>query len=111
MRNYEPAKPFSLNCRKCQNEFDFEEVLEDCVTEELESVIHTAVMDGADLPCTDCPECQRSTYIFDEECCLVCGYSYNYKSCSICATQLDIEEAYNGDLCSYHRWVIEKADD
>lgn len=67
---YEVEKEFPLICKKCQEEFDIEEVIEECVREELAGAAHIAGMDGAEGPYAECPECLKTTYIFDEGCCI-----------------------------------------
>lgn len=57
IKKYEIGERLFLTCKACQNEFDFDEVLEDCISEELEGAAHIAIMDGGDSPYTDCPEC------------------------------------------------------
>jgi len=111
IKKYKTSSIFPLSCKKCQEEFELEDVIEGCIMEELAGAAHIAGMDGSDYPYTDCPECLKSTYVYDEECCLNCGYSQEDKSCAVCGTSLDLEMANEGDLCSYHKWVMEKADD
>lgn len=110
-KKYDPGETLTLFCKKCFNEFDIEDVIEECLNEELAAEAHIAGMDGGDDPYADCPECGKSTYIFAEMACLNCGYQQADKRCGICHNQLDLEEAYEGDLCSYHRHSMEKADD
>ncbi|UMQ41583.1 MULTISPECIES: hypothetical protein [unclassified Chryseobacterium] len=109
-QKYEPAREMTLNCKKCQNEFDFEDVIEECVKEELMGYAYMAATEGGDDPYDECPECGMSTYVFSEECCLHCGYRQKPASCLVCGTILDLYEAYEGDLCSYHKWSMEKSD-
>jgi hypothetical protein len=111
VKKYETVRAFPLTCKKCQNEFELEDVIEECITEELAGAAHIAGMEGAEDPYTECPECLKSTYVYDEECCLNCGYQQEDKNCAVCGTPLDLEMAHEGRLCSYHKWVMEKADD
>lgn len=108
---YQPASKMTLTCKKCQNEFDFEEVIEECIHEELRAEAYIAATDGGDHPYDECPECGLATYIYSEECCLHCGYKQESARCSVCATPLDLHEAHEGNLCSYHKWSMEKSDD
>ncbi|EFK36172.1 Uncharacterised protein [Chryseobacterium gleum] len=41
---------------------------------------------------------------------LSCGYRQIAKSCTICGFMHELEEAYEGNICSYHRMLMEKAD-
>ncbi|WP_443936839.1 hypothetical protein [Pedobacter sp. MW01-1-1] len=111
IKKYKTEEAFPLICKQCQNEFDLEEVIEECVKEELAGAAHLAGMDGGEDPYTECPECFKFTYIYDEECCISCGYQQEEKNCAVCGTPLVLEMAHDGELCSYHRWVMEKSDD
>lgn len=110
-KKYQPGAALTLLCKKCLNEFDIEDVIEECLNEEMAGDTIIAAMDGGDDPYTDCPECGKSTYVFIEESCLHCGYQQEDVRCAVCHTPLNLEEAYEGGLCSYHRYVMEKADD
>lgn len=111
IKKHETEKAFSLTCKQCQNEFDMDEVIEECVKEELAGAAHLAGMEGGEDPYTECPECFKFTYIYDEECCICCGYQQEHKKCAVCGTPLDLEMAHDGELCSYHKWVMGKSDD
>lgn len=111
VKKYEPQKDFPLNCKKCQNEFELQDIIEDCLSEELAGAAHIAGMEGSDGPYDECPECFKSTYVYDEECCLHCGYQQEDKNCAVCNAPLDLQMAHEGGLCSYHKWAMEKAED
>lgn len=108
---YELEKSFPLSCKKCQNDFELEEIIEECLIEELAGAAHIAGMEGSDGPYDECPECFKSTYVYDEECCLYCGYQQEEKNCVVCHIPLDLEMAHEGELCSYHKWAMQKAED
>ncbi|AZA90028.1 Uncharacterised protein [Chryseobacterium nakagawai] len=107
---YEPGRPLALNCKKCGNEFDLEDVLNDCLEEEFGIEAHIAIMDGGDSPYADCPDCNEPTYIFEDDCCLSCGYIQVNKECHVCGTSLDLEEAYEGAVCYAHKRLLEEDD-
>lgn len=107
---YTPAKNMHLVCKKCQNEFDFEEVIEQCLHEALWADAFISIKDGGESPYDICPNCSKETYYFYEEGCLACGYKQTEKRCAVCHTELDLEESYEGNLCSYHRWQAERDD-
>jgi len=107
-KEYKPGKALTLLCKKCLSEFDIEEVLEDCIIEELAAECHIAAMDGGEDPYAECPECSKETYIYEEMCCVNCGYQQPDIRCAVCHTPLDLEESYEGHLCSYHRYSMEK---
>lgn len=107
---YNPGEGLPMWCKKCNEEFDLSDLIEECVREELSGEAYSAITDGGDDPYTDCPECNLATYVFFENCCLNCGFKQQSKTCSVCGTSLNIEEAYYGEMCSYHNWVLDKAD-
>ncbi|SCY76075.1 hypothetical protein SAMN02927916_3240 [Flavobacterium anhuiense] len=110
VHKYTPSETLPLRCKKCNEEFDFVDVIEECIIEDLASEAYLAIVDGGNDPYTECPECGQSTYVFSEKCCLTCGYQQENKTCLVCGTYLDIEEGYNGNICSYHKWAWEKAE-
>lgn len=107
---YTPGKNMYLVCKKCDNSFDFEDVIEDCVRDGLSFEAHMAMTEGGDDPYEMCPECAKETYVYKEKCCLACGYDQIPKMCALCGNDLSLEEAYESDLCSYHLYVADKDD-
>lgn len=107
---YQPSELFPLTCKECCEDFDLEIIIEEIVSEELAGESHIAATDGAKEPYTDCPECDKSCYVYSEECCVACGFQQKNKFCTICGNNLDLEEAYEGELCAYHRHIMEKND-
>lgn len=107
---YEAGEFFPLTCNECKLDFDLEDVIEEYVIEELAGENHIAGMEGSDGPYTTCPECTKACYIYNEGCCIACGYQQQNRVCLVCSSQLDLEEAYDGELCSYHRYNMEKDD-
>jgi ribosomal protein L37E len=67
-----------------------------------------AMTDGGEDPYEMCPDCGKTTYVHDEGTCLACGYSHTEKYCALCHTPLNLTEAYESELCSYHQWTFEK---
>jgi hypothetical protein len=110
-KKYDTQKAFPLICKKCHHEFELEDVIEECIIEELAGATHIAGMEGSEGPYTECPECFKSTYIFEEACCISCNYQQEDRNCAVCGTPLDFEMAQEGGLCSYHKWVMDKSDD
>ncbi|MGN2616529.1 hypothetical protein [Aliivibrio fischeri] len=96
----------NLTCRSCDNDFCFDDVISDCVKESLYGDYVRSVMDGGESPYETCPECQESTYIHDEECCIKCGYTQEYTHCDNCEEKLSLDEQILDGRCSYcqHKW-------
>ncbi len=95
---YVAGEDLPLMCNKCSEVFNFSSIIEDCVSEVLAGEAHI-----------ECPECAQSAYVFAEDLCLCCGHHQVSKTCAVCGTYLDLEESYDGNICSYHRWAMEKA--
>lgn len=104
-KKYHPGKSLNLTCKKCQHEFDFEDVVEDCVHEAMYFDTFIAAKEGGEYPYDHCPECSKETYIFEEELCVACGYKHKEERCAVCHQSLSLEEAYEGSLCYYHSSV------
>lgn len=111
VHTYIPSYAMPLSCKACFHEFDFEDSLEEYISEAFAHDNYLAVADGGDNPYDDCPECYKSTYVFKEEQCLACGYKSKYKECAICSEPLSLEEAYeDNNYCSYHQAAMDKDD-
>lgn len=107
---YVAGEIMPLLCKRGQHEFDFEDVIEEFVNDALRGANMIDVQDGGDGVNTACPECSKETYIYEEDCCVACGYHQEDKQCVVCGNGLSIEEASDGNFCSYHRWSLEKYD-
>jgi hypothetical protein len=97
----------NLHCNSCNYQFTFDEVVERCIDENLSGEAHISIKDGGESPYAECPECDRWTFIFSEDCCVACGYEMEYQNCEICEEPLTLEEQWNDGTCSYcqHKWA------
>ena len=102
---YEPGKGQPLLCKRCDHEFDFEEAIEQCVSDALSVETYLAYTKGGEMPYQTCPECCKETYIYEDDCCVACGFGHVEKRCLFCHTPLTLDEASGGDICFYHRDV------
>ena len=103
-----------LVCSKCGGSVAIEDVIEAALEESLAWDSHRAVKDGDDPPLEECPECSKKTYVISEEQCLNpdCRFSLEGYECAVCSTQLTLDDYRYGDgqLCSYHAYVLSKDD-
>ena len=107
---YVAGKSMPLLCKRGLHEFDFEDVIEEYIKDALKGANTMDFQDGGDGVNTECPECSKETYIYEEDCCVACGFHQEDKKCAVCGNELSLEEASEGGLCSYHRWSSEKDD-
>jgi hypothetical protein len=110
VQKYKAGDAMPLLCKKGQHEFNFDDVIEQCVHDALGAEAYIAASQGGEYPYHTCPECNKDTYIYDEDCCVACGYGQVEKWCAVCHSPLSVDEAYNGDLCFYHSEQAEKDD-
>ncbi|NVJ66197.1 MAG: hypothetical protein HWE16_06890 [Gammaproteobacteria bacterium] len=98
----------SLNCKSCNHEFLFTEVVEQCIDELLAGKAHVAIKDGGESPYDECPECRQNTYIHAEEICVACEYTLEYTHCNLCEVPLGIDEQFNEGYCGYCEYKLGK---
>ncbi|MBD2093602.1 hypothetical protein H6F90_00335 [Trichocoleus sp. FACHB-591] len=95
-----------LACSSCGEEFDFRDVVEQCLFDSLAGQIYTAMKDGGEAPLSRCPACDHDTYMLDEGHCAICEFELEYLDCNMCGTNLSLDEQCFNGLCSYcqHKW-------
>ena len=98
----------NLNCKSCNHDFSFDDVVEQCIDDSLANKAFSAAKDGDQSPYGSCFECEKSTFILSEGCCVVCGYQMIYTSCDRCGEGLGLEDQYNEGKCSYCQYQWEK---
>lgn len=98
----------SLSCRTCNNEFCFDEVVEDCVHELLSTSEYRRMKDGGETPFGTCQFCDKKTFIFDENCCVACESPMEYTECDACEEPLTLDDQVNEGKCSYCHYRYEK---
>jgi hypothetical protein len=103
-----------LRCSGCGQSLNIAAITEAAIGQELGIAAHIAAKDGDDPPLEHCPECDRETYVAEEDRCAnpECGFSLDDRRCPICDTRLGIEDymASDGGLCAYHASVMSKDD-
>lgn len=96
----------NLNCKSCNHDFSFDEMVEQCIDDSLAGEAFSASKDGDQSPYDSCFECDKNTFILSEGCCIACGYEMEYTSCERCGEGLGLEDQYNEGKCGYcqHQW-------
>ena len=99
-----------LICSSCGEEFDFGDVVEQCLSESLAAESYTAMKEGCEAPLGTCPSCHSETYMLAEGICAACDYELEYHECYICGTGISLDEQFLGGLCSYCQHLMDKDD-
>jgi hypothetical protein len=99
----------NLRCKSCNNEFLFEDIVEDCVSELLSVDAHLSVKDGGDTPYDTCPQCGRDTFVHAEGKCVACEEELEYTQCGVCEEPLSIDDQVHDGLCSYCQYRLDRA--
>lgn len=100
-----------LRCKSCNREFQFEMVIEECISSLFAADAYIAMTDGGELPYGQCPHCWKEAYIFEENCCVACEDELEFTECIRCETSLGLEDQFNDGLCGYCHYVYEKSMD
>jgi len=98
----------NLKCKSCSEEFCFDDVVEQCINDSLAGEAIIAGMEGGESPYDTCPECDKGTFIYSENCCVACDYEMQYTNCYRCEASLGMDDQYNEGLCSYCQHLWEK---
>lgn len=108
----EDARYVDYECKACQHQMKYEDVISNAVSEECKKYYgYYHYKDGGADPYTVCPECQQETYSMEECCCLSCEYEAQHV-CSRCEEIFSpAEVSYNEGLCSYCQYQWDKIQD
>lgn len=97
-----------LHCKSCGEDFSFYDVVEQCIDDSLAGEAIINLMDGGESLYDNCHECGKSTFIYEEDCCVACEYEMEYIECEMCGDSLSLEDQYNEGKCSYCQYKWEK---
>lgn len=64
----------NLHCKSCNHDFQFTDVVEECIEESLYGEVYVAQSQGGEPPYGTCNECNKNTFVFSEGCCVACDY-------------------------------------
>lgn len=99
-----------FRCSSCGLESDFEDVIEQAVSDCYAAESYIAATDGGDQPVAMCHECARTTFLLAEGRCIACNSELEFTKCAICGVGLGPDDQDNNGLCSYHAWQANKDD-
>jgi hypothetical protein len=99
-----------FQCTACGRISNFEDIAEAAAEECFGADMHVAMTEGGDPLLIDCIECGRTTFLLDDERCIVCGASTHHQMCAVCGSRLSIKEQQFQGLCAYHHWQAMKND-
>ena len=91
-------------CVKCSHRGVIKDLLTDALNMEYFTDYKTPIDE-----IEDCSECGHATFVVPDKMCHWCGYEQPNIECAVCGEGLSQEEGNEGVLCSYHRYVAEKA--
>lgn len=97
-----------LHCKSCGKDFSFYDVVEQCIDDSLAGEAIKNLMDGGESPFDSCQGCGKTTFIYEEECCVACEYEMEYIECETCGDPLSLEDQYHEGKCSYCQYKWEK---
>lgn len=97
-----------LHCKSCGEDFSFYDVVEQCIDDSLAGEAIKNLMDGGESPFDSCQECGKTTFIYEEECCVACEYEMEYIECETCGDPLSLEDQYHEGKCSNCQYKWEK---
>lgn len=101
----------NLICLACSHTFNFDSELETVLSEYMDILEHINYMDGdTNSLRDDCPNCGRPAFVYEEGCCVACGYELRHKTCALCGEGLSVDDQENRGLCSYHAYQRDKDD-
>jgi hypothetical protein len=105
VRPVDPTEHFedlAFACRSCGGSAEAADFVERALRQYNPHDEYRAVQEGGDDPLEQCPECDRCTYIVEQQACPLCGYELEYTECMVCEEELTLDDQDNGGLCSYH---------
>lgn len=100
-----------FRCSSCNETRLFEDLAEKAVDSCYGAEAHISIKDGGESPYEECPECDRDSYLVNENICAACGYEGEFGECAICGAGISPTEQESGGLCDYHNWVADKERD
>ncbi|QXE89175.1 hypothetical protein KP001_11925 [Geomonas subterranea] len=99
-----------FSCSSCGHITTVEDMAEEALDECFGSEIFHTLKDGGDSPIQTCPECDRETFIVEEDLCAACGAGLAFVECGVCGESLGPYDQEFDGLCSYHYSQMMKDD-
>lgn len=95
-------------CSACNTESIYSEVVAPAVESTTEIENYWAIKDGGDPYTSECPVCERGTYVNIEGACVACFEQPIATQCVICHASLTVDEGFHGNECSDCQYRIAK---
>lgn len=86
-------------CKACNKQYNYEEIIE-LYLEEHTDYTHRLIKDGGESDIAYCPSCNKRSYLYNEELCLLCGENIDNR-CERCGNILSPDEIGFDEYCSY----------
>ncbi|UVN46256.1 hypothetical protein [Pseudomonas mosselii] len=64
--------------------------------------------DGSEATLERCHQCDRETFVLEDQRCLWCAAELEYIQCEVCEEPLGQDDQWNGGMCSYHAYAHER---
>jgi len=100
----------NFECAACGAFSEYSEIAESACETAFAGANYSSIKHGGDPENDMCPECGLQTFVFDENCCIVCGAEISYTKCVRCGEQITVHEQDYGGFCGYCNHMIEKED-
>ncbi|HBN9879499.1 TPA: hypothetical protein L3958_005478 [Pseudomonas aeruginosa] len=102
-----PGEP-TFRCSACDYEATYSEVVAPAVESAMQVENHWSARDGGEPETSECPSCQRCTYVHREGICVSCLEAPDSTECQWCGEPLTLDEVFHGDTCSYCQYKYDK---
>lgn len=101
----------TFNCTRCEAISQFDDVVDSMLTGKYFKDLYIAATQGGEGPLDVCDNCERDSYVIEENQCAICGDGPKAPACRQCGTILDddadIEEIHSDALCDHCRYILE----
>jgi hypothetical protein len=107
--NSENAIDQEFECRSCDENYTYDEIVKEAIPEYYEAAIYSSHKDGGEIPLIDCPSCFEGLYIYSEQICAGCGYRAEHE-CQRCGLTIPPEEITEDSVCGWCAHMMAKDD-
>lgn len=99
-----------VSCRSCGAVADVEAAVLATLRYELAGRFYSAAKDGDSIPLAWCEQCNRESFVVDDDECLLCGEGREHTECLRCGNGIPACEQGLGGLCSWCAHMSAKDD-
>lgn len=104
---FDEANEAIFKCRTCEKESDYDDIINQAITDYFVHDVYISYNEGGDTPVIDCPFCHDGSYLVFEGICASCGDSATHE-CSRCGCSIPTEEISDDDVCGYCAYMWQK---